>query len=91
MGREQLACWREGQGCVVVFLCLGVEFGDGAADQICICFCGHGREGVEGGRLLFCGWGGEQGFGVGGEVVAAVGGVEAFGEDDDLSAGFGSF
>jgi len=46
---------------------------------------------VEGGRLLFCGWGGEQGFGVGGEVVAAVGGVEAFGEDDDLSAGFGSF
>jgi hypothetical protein len=46
---------------------------------------------VEGGGLLFGGGRWEQGFGVGGEVVAAVGRVEAFGEDDDLSAGLGCF
>lgn len=33
----------------------------------------------------------EEGFGVGGEVLAAVGRVEAFGEDDEGGAGAGGF
>ncbi len=33
----------------------------------------------------------EEGFGVVGEVLAAVGGVEAFGEDDEGGAGAGGF
>lgn len=41
--------------------------------------------------LLFGGRGGLQSLGVGGEVLAAVGGVEAFGEDDERGSGFGSF
>lgn len=35
--------------------------------------------------------GGLQGLGVGGEVLAAVGGVEAFGEYDQSGSGFGGF
>ena len=46
---------------------------------------------MEGGRLVF-GWRGwQESLGVGGEVLAAVGGVEAFGEDDEGGAGFGGF
>lgn len=41
---------------------------------------------MEGGGLLGC-WGrGEQRLRVAGEVLRAVGGVEAFGEDDDFGA-----
>jgi hypothetical protein len=36
-------------------------------------------------------WAGEEGFGVGGEVLAAVGRVEAFREDDEGGAGAGGF
>lgn len=41
---------------------------------------------MEGRGLLRCGWGGEECLGVGGEVLRAVGGVEAFGEDNDFCA-----
>ena len=44
------------------------------------------------GRGLFMGWRRrEQSFGVGGEVLAAVGGIEAFWEDDQLRALLGGF
>jgi len=46
---------------------------------------------VEGGGLGRGGRAGEEGFGVGGEVLAAVGRVEAFGEDDEGGAGAGGF
>jgi hypothetical protein len=46
---------------------------------------------MEGGGLLFCWWGGEEGLGVGREVVAAVWGVEAFRKDNYFGAGLGSF
>lgn len=42
-------------------------------------------------RLLQGGGRGEQGFGVFGEVVAAIGRVETFGEHDELCAVAGSF
>ena len=41
---------------------------------------------MEGGRLLGCGRGGEERLSVAGEVLCAVGRVEAFGEDDDFGA-----
>jgi len=40
-------------------------------------------------RLLLCGRRGKEGFRVGGEVVAAVGAVEAFGKDYYVCAGRG--
>lgn len=46
---------------------------------------------MEGGGLGGGGRAGEQGFGVGGEVLAAVGRVEAFREDDEGGAGAGGF
>ena len=46
---------------------------------------------MEAGRL-FLGWGGWlEGLGIGWEVLAAVRGVEAFGEDDQGGSGFGGF
>lgn len=44
------------------------------------------RRGLSGG-----GWRWEERFGIGGEVLAAIGTVEAFGEYDYLCAGLGSF
>ena len=41
--------------------------------------------------LLLGGRGGLEGFGIRGEILAAVRGVEAFGEDDQRGAGFGGF
>ncbi len=41
--------------------------------------------------MLFGGRGGEEGFGVFGKVLAAVGRVKAFGEDDERSADAGGF
>jgi hypothetical protein len=74
----------EGQGCVVVFLRRFLVFRDAAADEVGFGFRGNGRERMEGRRLLFCWWGGKKSFGVFGEVLAAVGTVETFGEDDDV-------
>lgn len=42
-------------------------------------------------RLLFGRRRGLQSLGVGGEVLAAVRGVEAFGENDERGSGFGGF
>lgn len=80
MRRHQLALRTEQQRRVVVLLRRGHVFGDAAAEQVGFCFGGEGRERVESRRLGF-GWGGgQQGFGVAGEVLAPVGRVEAFGE-----------
>ena len=46
---------------------------------------------MEARRLLFGGRGGLERLGVGGEVLAAVGGVEAFGENDQRGSGLGRF
>ena len=46
---------------------------------------------MEGGGLVFGGRRGKERLSVGGEVLAAVGGVEAFGEDDEVGACFGGF
>ena len=46
---------------------------------------------MEGRRLVFGGRGGEEGFGVGGEVLAAVRRIEAFGEDDEGGSCLGGF
>lgn len=88
---EEVPLGREEQGRVVVFL-RGLDiFGDAAAEQVAFALEGQRGEGVEARRLLFGRWGGLQGLGVGGEVLAAVGGVEAFGEDDQRGSGFGGF
>jgi hypothetical protein len=41
---------------------------------------------MEGWRLIFCWRRGEESFGVFGEVLATVGAIKAFGEDDDMGA-----
>ena len=46
---------------------------------------------MEGGALGLGGRGGEKGLGVAGEVLASVGRIEAFGEDDEGSAGLAGF
>ena len=81
VGGEEGARGGEEEGGVVVFLSRGDVFGDAAAEEVGFCFEGEGGEGVVGGGLGGGGGGGEEGFGVFGEVLRAVGGVEAFGED----------
>ena len=81
----------EEEGGVVVFLGGGDIFGDTTAEEVGFGFLGERGEGVEGGGLVLC-WGGrEEGLGVGGEVLASVRGVEAFGQDNEGGAGFGGF
>lgn len=46
---------------------------------------------MEARRLLFGRRGGLEGFGVRGEVLAAIGGIEAFREDNEGGTGFGCF
>jgi len=70
----------------VVFFGGGDVFGDAAAEEVGMGFGGHGGEGVVGGGLVSCGGRGQKGFGVGGEVLGAVGGIEAFREDDEVCA-----
>lgn len=88
---EEFPLGREDEGCVVVFFAFCFELGDAAADEIGFCFCGELGEGVEGFGLLGGGRGGEKGFGVFGEVLGPVGGVETFRQDDDFGAGGGGF
>ena len=89
--RQQFSLRGEEQRRVVIFLAFGHELGNAAAENIGVCFGGEGRERVKGGRLRL-GWRRrEQDFCVGGEVLATVGGVEAFGEDDQRRAGAGGF
>lgn len=57
----------------MVLLRLGHEFRDAASEEVDFRFGGERRKGVEGGGLGSGGWGGEEGLGVGGEVLAAVG------------------
>lgn len=70
----------------MVFFRRGDIFGDAAAEEVGACFGGHGGKGVVGGRLLLGGGTREKGLGVGGKVLRAVGGVEAFGQDDEVGA-----
>lgn len=91
MGGEEGALGGEEEAGVVVFLRGGGVLWDGAAEEIGFCFGGEGGEGVVGGGLRRGRGGREQGFGVFGEVLAAVGGIEAFGEDDEVGAVAGGF
>ena len=75
----------------MVFLCLGNELGDTAAQEVCFCFSSQIGKGVVGGRLFLRGRGGKQGFGIGGEVLGAVRAVEAFWEDYQGGTGGGGF
>ena len=91
MRRQQVPRRREQQRRVMVFLRRRRVLWDRAAEEVGVGFAREGGECVEGGGL-----GGrwrvrEQGFGILGEVGRAVGGVEAFGEDDQLGAGVGGF
>lgn len=66
-------------------------FGNAAAEEVSFCFDREGGEGMVG-RGLGGRWRGrEEGFGVCGEVLAAVGGIEAFGEDNEVGPGAGGF
>ena len=91
MRRQQLPLRIKQQRRVVVLLRLGHELRDAAAEEIGLCFGGEGGERVVGGGLGGGGRAREEGYGVGGEVLAAVGRVEAFGEDDEGGAGAGGF
>ena len=75
----------------MVLLGLGYVFRDAAAKEVGLGLEGQAGESVKGGRLVFRRGRGEERFGVGGEVLAAIGRVEAFWEDDEGSPGFGSF
>ena len=86
---QQVAPGREEQGRVVVFL-RGLDvFRYAAAEQVAFALDGQLGQGVEARRLLPGRRGRLQRLGVGGEVLAAVGGVEAFREDDQGGSGFG--
>ena len=75
----------------MVLLGLGYVFRDAAAEEIGLGLESEAGESVKGGRLVFR-WGrGEECFGVGGEVLAAIGRIEAFWEDDEGSSGLGGF
>jgi len=66
-----------------------VRLRDRAAHQVDAGVSGDGGEGVEGRGLRRGGGRREERLGVGGEEFAAVGRVEAFGEDDDFRARLG--
>lgn len=65
--------------------------GYATAEQVAPALDGELGEGVEARRLLLGGRGGLESLGVGGEVLAAVGGVEAFRQHDERGSGFGGF
>ena len=91
MRSEQVSLGREEQGRVVVFLGRLDIFRYAAPEQVALTLDGQFGEGVEARGLLLGRRGGLKRLGVGGEILAAVGGVEAFGEDDQRGAGFGGF
>ena len=75
----------------MILLGLGYVFRDAAAEEVGLGLESKVGESVKGGRLVFGRGRGEERFGVGGEVLAAIGRVEAFWEDDEGSAGLGGF
>ena len=91
MRRQQVPLGREEQGRVVVFLRRLDVLRYATPEQVAFALDGERGEGVVARRLLFGRGRRLQGFGVGGEVLAAVGGIEAFGEDDEGGSGFGGF
>ena len=82
---------REGEGGIVVFLRIGAELRYAPADEIGVRGGGHGREGMEGGGLGGRRWRGKKGLGVFGKVLASVGTVETFWEDDYMGPLRGGF
>lgn len=98
VGVEQGARGREDKTGVIVFVgrpsrggrVLRVSFGDRTTDQVGVCLLSHSGESMEGWGLLGCGRGGEQRLRVTGEMLRAVGRVEALGEDDDFGSLGGS-
>lgn len=89
VGRHQLASWPEKERGVVVFVGGGDVFGDAAPQKVGFRFGCERGQGVEGGGLGLCGWGGKELLGIGGEVLAPVGRIEAFWEDNEGGAGAG--
>ena len=89
VGADQRARWGEDQRGVVEFISRRVQLRDTASYEVCFGLCGDGGEGVEGGGLVFGGRRREKGLCVFGEVLGAVGRVEAFREDDQAGACFG--
>ena len=75
----------------MVLLGLGFVFRDTAAEEVGLGLESEAGESVEGGRLVFRQGGREESFGVGGEVLAAIGRVEALWEHDEGGPGLGSF
>lgn len=65
--------------------------GDTPAEEIAIAFRSESGEGVKGGRLLLGRGRRQEGLGVRREILAAVRGIETFGEDDEGGARFGGF
>ena len=75
----------------MVLLGLGYVFRDTATEEVGLGLESEAGESVEGGRLVFR-WGrGEERFGVRGEVLAAIGRIEAFWEDDEGGPSLGCF
>ena len=75
----------------MIFLRRRHIFGYATAEQVAPALDGELGEGVEARRLLPGGRGGLESFGVGREVLAAVGGVEAFRQHDERGSGSGGF
>ena len=75
----------------MILLGLGYVFGDTATEEVGLGLESEAGESVEGGRLIFRWGGGEERFGVRGEVLAAIGRIEAFWKDDEGGASLGGF
>ena len=75
----------------MVFFGGGDVFGDTAAEEVGFGFGGEGGEGVVCRGLVFGGRRWEESFSIFREVLGAVWGIEAFGEDDEICAVFGRF
>lgn len=75
----------------MVFLRRGDIFGDAASEEVGGCLGGQGGEEVVGWGLRFRRWGWKKGFGVGWEVLAAVGGIETFRKNDQVGTGARGF
>ena len=91
MRGQQVSLGREEQASVVVLLRRGHVFGYAAAEQVAPALDGKLGQGAEARRLLPRRRGRLQRLGVRGEVLAAVGRVEAFRQHDERGSGFGGF
>lgn len=91
MSSNQGARRRKDQRRVVVLLALRFQLGNATSDKVSVCLGGDRRQRVERGRLFLRRWGRVKGLGVFGEELGAVGGVEAFREDNQVCASLCGF